>query len=71
MVIIIVFVVDLGVINMAKNNKNKCWIEIHQICGDCGRKIKEIVPITFKLSLPEPCNGNFNDGKIYFWGEAI
>lgn len=20
---------------------DKCWIEIHQICGDCGRRIKE------------------------------
>ncbi|MBI3623766.1 hypothetical protein HY212_06845 [Candidatus Pacearchaeota archaeon] len=27
--------------------------------------------VTFKLSLPEPCNGNFDSGQIYFWGEAI
>ncbi|MFA5993098.1 MAG: hypothetical protein WC796_05320 [Candidatus Pacearchaeota archaeon] len=27
--------------------------------------------LTFKLSLPEPCNGDFDSGKIYFWGEAI
>ncbi len=27
--------------------------------------------ITFKLSLPEPCVGNFDSGSIYFWGEAI
>jgi hypothetical protein len=27
--------------------------------------------ITFKLNLPEPCNGDFNTGSIYFWGEAI
>jgi hypothetical protein len=27
--------------------------------------------ITFKLSLPEPCNGDFDSGQIYFWGEAI
>ena len=27
--------------------------------------------ITFRLSLPEPCNGDFDSGKIYFWGEAI
>ena len=27
--------------------------------------------VTFKLSLPEPCNGNFDTGSIYFWGEAI
>ena len=27
--------------------------------------------VTFKLSLPEPCTGNFDTGSIYFWGEAI
>ncbi|OGJ21891.1 hypothetical protein A3K73_06750 [Candidatus Pacearchaeota archaeon RBG_13_36_9] len=27
--------------------------------------------LTFKLSLPEPCNGDFDSGSIYFWGEAI
>jgi len=27
--------------------------------------------LTFKLSLPEPCTGNFDTGAIYFWGEAI
>jgi len=27
--------------------------------------------LTFRLSLPEPCNGDFTDGEIYFWGEAI
>jgi len=27
--------------------------------------------LTFKLNLPEPCNGNFDSGKIYFWGEAV
>ncbi len=27
--------------------------------------------ITFRLSLPEPCNGDFDTGSIYFWGEAI
>jgi hypothetical protein len=27
--------------------------------------------VTFKLNLPEPCNGDFSDGSIYFWGEAI
>jgi hypothetical protein len=27
--------------------------------------------MTFKLSLPEPCNGDFDTGSIYFWGEAI
>ncbi len=27
--------------------------------------------LTFKLSLPEPCNGDFSSGQIMFWGEAI
>ena len=27
--------------------------------------------ITFRLMLPEPCNGDFDEGSIYFWGEAI
>jgi hypothetical protein len=27
--------------------------------------------VTFKLDLPEPCNGDFDTGSIYFWGEAI
>ncbi len=27
--------------------------------------------LTFRLDLPEPCNGDFNSGSIYFWGEAI
>jgi len=27
--------------------------------------------INFMLSMPEPCNGNFDTGAIYFWGEAI
>jgi len=27
--------------------------------------------ITFKLNLPEPCNGDFDTGSLNFWGEAI
>ena len=27
--------------------------------------------LTFKLSLPEPCNGDFDTGALYFWGEAV
>jgi hypothetical protein len=27
--------------------------------------------LTFKLNMPEPCNGNFDTGSIYFWGEAV
>ena len=29
------------------------------------------IALTFKLGLPEPCVGNFNQGTIKFWGEAI
>lgn len=27
--------------------------------------------VTFKLGLPEPCNGDFDTGSIFFWGEAV
>ncbi len=27
--------------------------------------------ITFKLTMPEPCVGDFSEGQLYFWGEAI
>jgi hypothetical protein len=27
--------------------------------------------VTFRLDLPEPCNGDFDTGSIYFWGEAV
>lgn len=27
--------------------------------------------LTFRLSLPAPCNGDFDSGQIFFWGEAI
>jgi hypothetical protein len=27
--------------------------------------------LTFKLSMPEPCNGDFDTGNIFFWAEAI
>jgi len=29
------------------------------------------IAITFKLGLPEPCVGDFSDGSLFFWGEAI
>ena len=29
------------------------------------------IAMNFKLGLPEPCVGNFNEGDIFFWGEAI
>lgn len=29
------------------------------------------IALNFRLHLPEPCNGDFSDGAIYFWGEAI
>ncbi len=27
--------------------------------------------LVFRLDLPEPCNGDFNSGQIYFWAEAV
>jgi len=27
--------------------------------------------VTFRLNLPEPCNGDFDSGSLFFWGEAI
>jgi hypothetical protein len=27
--------------------------------------------LTFRLNMPEPCVGDFSEGQIYFWGEAI
>ncbi len=27
--------------------------------------------ITLRLALPSPCNGDFTDGNVYFWGEAV
>ena len=37
---------------MNKNNKKeeKIWMEIHQICGDCGRRIKVKIDLE-KISL--------------------
>ena len=29
------------------------------------------IALTFRLDLPEPCNGDFDSGQINFWGEAI
>jgi hypothetical protein len=29
------------------------------------------ISMTFRLDLPEPCNGDFDTGQIFFWGEAI
>ncbi len=29
------------------------------------------IALNFKLGLPVPCVGNFNEGDIFFWGEAI
>ena len=29
------------------------------------------VSITYRLHLPSPCNGQFNEGEIFFWGQAI
>ncbi len=27
--------------------------------------------LTFRLDLPEPCTGDFSQGSIFFWGEAV
>ena len=27
--------------------------------------------IVFRVEVPEPCIGNFDSGRIYFWGEAV
>jgi len=27
--------------------------------------------LIFRIDVPEPCNGNFDSGHIYFWGEAV
>ncbi|MFH0978917.1 MAG: hypothetical protein V1837_06485 [Candidatus Woesearchaeota archaeon] len=29
------------------------------------------ISLTFRLNLPEPCNGDFTEGSILFWGEAV
>ncbi len=29
------------------------------------------IALTFRLNLPEPCNGDFDSGSLFFWGEAI
>ncbi|MFH0978743.1 MAG: hypothetical protein V1837_05580 [Candidatus Woesearchaeota archaeon] len=29
------------------------------------------IAMTFRLALPEPCNGDFSEGSIMFWGEAV
>lgn len=28
-----------------ERDKNSCWITIHQVCGDCGRRIKQEIDI--------------------------
>ena len=43
---------------------------------DTGFKANILAPgaehaLTFRLDLPEPCNGDFDTGSIFFWGEAI
>ena len=46
------------------------------VAPDAGFKANILAPgaehaLTFRLNLPEPCNGDFDTGSIYFWGEAI
>jgi len=47
-----------------------------RIFGEGGPSVNFLAPgaelaLTFQLDLPEPCNGDFDTGSIYFWGEAI
>jgi hypothetical protein len=41
--------------------------------GDPGNVLSpgNEMSVTFRLFLPEPCNGDFDSGQIFFWGEAI
>jgi hypothetical protein len=39
-------------------------------CGNALSPGSEMA-LTFKLKMPEPCVGDFSEGQIYFWGEAI
>jgi len=39
-------------------------------CGNALSPGSEMA-LTFKLDMPEPCVGDFSEGQIYFWGEAI
>ena len=45
--------------------------------GDGGLEFRNLLSpgaemaLTFRLDLPEPCNGDFDTGQIFFWGEAI
>lgn len=46
------------------------------VIDSVGYKANVLAPgaemaLTFKLSLPEPCQGNFDTGSIFFWGEAV
>ncbi len=68
--------------NVGTNNPFYGTHEILQAGGpftvspNAGFKANILAPgaehaLTFRLDLPEPCNGNFDTGNIYFWGEAI
>ena len=39
-------------------------------CGNALSPGSEMA-LTFKLTMPEPCVGDFSEGQIFFWGEAI
>jgi hypothetical protein len=45
-------------------------VETDWNCGNAVSPGSEMA-LTFKLSMPEPCVGDFSEGQIYFWGEAI
>ncbi|HIH39074.1 TPA: hypothetical protein HA245_09130 [Candidatus Woesearchaeota archaeon] len=44
--------------------------DVHYFAGNVLTPGADI-SLTFKLALPEPCNGDFSDGSLFFWGEAI
>jgi len=45
-------------------------VETDWNCGNALSPGSEMA-LTFKLSMPEPCVGDFSEGQLYFWGEAI
>lgn len=49
---------------MRVNQAGSYWLA-NQLVNGAG------MSMTFRLSLPVPCNGNFNDGHFYIMGEAI
>jgi cysteine-rich repeat protein len=54
-------------------NRNEI-IQANQLSSYYGANLlypQNDMSLVFRLNLPEPCNGDFNTGSIYFWGEAV